>query len=417
MTQAFYTGLSGVMLSNTAIDVLSDNIANIDTVGYRGYTTEFASLLDKNIVSTQGHSSPNDEVGIGARVASIATSQEEGSFVSTDRSSDLAIRGNGWFGVSNNNQTLYTRAGDFTFDRDNNLVTKDGMFVLGTKANNIVDNKITEVISNVPLGSVNSQEKLTFPTTLIYPPEPTTQAKLYGNLGIGDGPVTLGTSAIDTQNNRNNIKLTFTKSAVQVPPGTQWDIDAKVMSLDGLNTYDTQTASISFSENGALISSTLKSLNNNGTNVALDFGSGYAGVVANQSTISSTSESNGKMGGDLIGYEVDKNAEVVALFTNGMQSSVGKIAVYHFQNNQGLERMSGTTYAQSSNSGDAIFYQDANGQNIVGADIQNYKLENSNVELSSALTELIVMQRSYDANSKSITTADQMIQKALGMHK
>jgi len=98
-----------------------------------------------------------------------------------------------------------------------------------------------------------------------------------------------------------------------------------------------------------------------------------------------------------------------------MQSSVGKIAVYHFQNDQGLNRVNGSRFAESNNSGKPLFFKDANGQNIIGSDIANFKLEGSNVEMSTGLTDLIVLQRAYDANSKSITTADQMIQKALNM--
>ena len=105
----------------------------------------------------------------------------------------------------------------------------------------------------------------------------------------------------------------------------------------------------------------------------------------------------------------------MAAFSNGVQSSVATLAIYHFINDGGLERVSGTRFAESSNSGEAIFFQDPDGNNIKGVAITNYKLEGSNVEIETALTELIVMQRSYDANSKSITTAREMLQKALDM--
>jgi flagellar hook protein FlgE len=98
-----------------------------------------------------------------------------------------------------------------------------------------------------------------------------------------------------------------------------------------------------------------------------------------------------------------------------MQSSVGKIALFHFQNDQGLERISGSRFQESSNSGTPIFFTDGSGQNIIGADVVNFKLEGSNYGMTGGLTELIVYQRAYDANSKSITTADEMMQKALNM--
>jgi flagellar hook protein FlgE len=165
-----------------------------------------------------------------------------------------------------------------------------------------------------------------------------------------------------------------------------------------------------------LINTTLTSIDNNGTPVAIDLGSGFDGVVAiTNIPITASSMSDGTIGGDLEGYSVNKNAEVIATFTNGLQSSVGKIAIYHFRNEQGLERASGARFLEGDNSGSPIFYKDASGQNIIGTDIVNFNLEGSNVQMTSGLTDLIIYQRAYDANSKSITTADQMMQKALQM--
>ena len=130
-----------------------------------------------------------------------------------------------------------------------------------------------------------------------------------------------------------------------------------------------------------------------------------------------SSKSNGKEKGDLVGYNINNKGEVVATFTNGEQSSVAAIAIYHFTNDKGLERINGSRFEESSNSGRAMFYKDQNGNAITGSQVLNNRLENSNVEMEVGLTELIVMQRSYDANAKSITTADEMIQKAINMKK
>jgi flagellar hook protein FlgE len=130
---------------------------------------------------------------------------------------------------------------------------------------------------------------------------------------------------------------------------------------------------------------------------------------------SGSSSSDGLQAGDLLGYDINKNAQIIATFSNGMQSSIGMVAVYHFQNDRGLERVNGARFTESNNSGRPIFFQDENGNNILGTDLTNYKLEGSNVKMEVGLTEIIVMQRAYDANSKSITTADQMLKKALEM--
>ncbi|SMP86133.1 flagellar hook-basal body protein, partial [Epsilonproteobacteria bacterium SCGC AD-308-O04] len=182
--------------------------------------------------------------------------------------------------------------------------------------------------------------------------------------------------------------------------------------------YDTQAATAAFDSSGALISTTLGSINNNGTSIKLDLGIGYNGITSfNGPSPLGSSKADGLQGGDLLGYDINTNGEVIATFSNGQQSSVGKIALFHFQNDKGLERINGSRFEESANSGQPLFFKNADGENILGATLQNFKLESSNVKFEVGLTELIVFQRSYGANSKCITTADEMMQKALNMHK
>ena len=416
LTQAFYTGLSGLKSSSTAIDVTSDNIANASTVGYRGYSTEFSSLFEDMVRTSGNPDTPDNSVGMGTRVNAISMMSDDGALSLTDRSTDLAIYGDGWFGVAGNNGTVYTRAGDFSFDVDSNLVTDDGFHVMGTMSDNIDGNLLTKSINTIGLSDTNKQVPLNFPRLLTYPPEPTTNTKFIGNIADGKENIIMGAGVIDSYNNKNNLQLTYSKSDTQVPPGIQWDVSATVISHDGSTVYDSQNGTISFDENGALISTTLSQIDNNGSMVDIDLGDGFNGIVSISSTeLTASSVSDGDIGGELVGYEISDKAEVIATFTNGKQSSVGKIAVYHFQNEQGLERLGDNKFSQSSNSGDAIFFKDANGNNVVGTDIRNFQLETSNVKMEVALTELIIFQRSYDANSKIIATADEMIKKALDM--
>jgi flagellar hook protein FlgE len=342
---------------------------------------------------------------------------QKGSPILSDKSTDLALFGDGWFGIEGNGQTMYTRDGNFTFDKNDDLVTQDGFYVLGSMGGNIsADNVLTSQLPEVKLGDVTAQEKLRFPKFLTFPAQPTANAKFYGNLGTDSGIKTMSAGVVDPQSNKNDLRLEFSLAAVQTPPGTQWDVTATTKSLDGTTVYDTKTGQVTFDASGALASSTLTSINNNGAQVAIDLGAAFGGVTAiSNIPVTASSLADGTIGGDLRGYDINKNGEVIATFTNGMQSSVGKVAVYHFQNDQGLNRINGSRFAESNNSGKPLFFKDANGQNIIGSDIANFKLEGSNVEMSTGLTDLIVLQRAYDANSKSITTADQMIQKALNM--
>ena len=412
--QAFYTGISGIQNSSIGIDVVSNNIANISTIGFRGYNTEFASMFEDAVTTGSG---TQNSVGSGVQVQTTSMMRDQGSLALSDRSSDLAIEGNGWFGVANATDTLYTRDGGFTFDANSDLVTADGFYVLGTFGGNIsADNVLTEKIDELPLGNAGAQEKLRFPKTLTYPPEPSTNAKFLANLGTGYEPITVGASVVDPQNNKNHLRLEFTKNPVQTPPGSQYSVSATTQSLDGTIIYDTRVGEVTFDASGALVTNTLTSIDNNGANVAINLGDGFDGITSiDLPVVSGSSIADGTIGGELAGYTVNRNAEVIATFTNGEQSSVGKIAIYHFSNEQGLGRVSGTRFEQTSNSGEARFYKDANGNNINGAEVVNFRLESANIELSYGLTELIILQRTYDANSKSITTADQMMQKALDM--
>ncbi|MDO8454140.1 MAG: flagellar hook-basal body complex protein [Sulfurimonas sp.] len=418
MTQAFYTGISALKSNQTAIDVISDNLANVGTNGFRGYSAEFSSLFENALHSTSAGSSANSQTGVGTRVSATTMNMQNGSAILSEKSTDLAINGDGWFGIQSSGEPLYTRDGAFSFDANDDLVTNDGFHVLGTMGGNISNDTLTKTLNEIPLSAAGAQEKLQFPRYLTYPPEPTTNAKFFANLGLGTETVPVGVGIVDSAGNKNSLKLEFTKSSTQTPPGSQWDVVATAKSLDGLTTYDTKTGTAEFGENGDLLSTTLTTIDNNGTNVTMNLGSGYSGIVTmNGIYKSSSSIADGTIGGNLEGYSINQNGEVIAAFTNGKQSSVGKIAVYHFQNDQGLDRVTGTKFSKSSNSGDAIFFKDAAGNDSVGASIMNYKLEGSNVQMSTGLTDLIIHQKAYDASSKCVTTADQMIQKALSMHK
>ncbi len=418
MIQAFYTGVSGIKAHQDAIDVTSDNLANINSVGFRSYTTEFASLFDNAMAVDNFSSSVSSTVGVGTRVQATGMDLSQGTLINSDRSTDLAIVGDGWFGVATGDKRYFTRSGNFSFDSNRDLVNDAGMYVLGTVGNNIdfATNTLTQELTDVELGNIDTLQKIQLPETLNYPPQPTTNIDFFGNLGTDNETRVISANAIDAQGNINKVKLTFTQANPQPPVGSIWNVTATVTSNDESILYSTSQGVVNFDEAGGLVSSTLTSVDNNGSTVAINLGSGFGGVVAIANTpITGSSQSDGLVGGELIGYDINQNAEVVATFTNGRQSSVAQIALFHFQNDQGLERINGTLFQESSNSGQALIFQDADGNNILGANVLNYKLEASNVRMENGLTELIVYQRAYDANSKSITTADQMIQKALNM--
>lgn len=416
MLQSIYAGVSSLQSFQTGIDVLANNIANVNTAGFRGSTTEFSNLFERE-VSTSGNAITSMQSGLGVQANATSLDLQTGNYLNSDNNTDLAIVGNdGWFGLlGQNSEEYFTRAGSFYFNPNEtqslvSLTNQEGNFVTGTLANNTSDGVLNLPLDTMELSSVDTQEALIFPSEMTYPVQPTTQADFFGNIGIENLPQIVSATVISPQSERNNLRLVFTQTAVQPTTGTRWDVVATTQTADGSTIYDTQTGVVDFDGSGGLISSTLGPLDNNGASVIPNLGTGFSGLISNSGpSVTSSATVDGNLAGDLITYSVNRNGEVLSNFTNGLQSVVGRVAIYHFQNDQGLESISGTRFKASANSGDPIFYSQDNGQILAGT------LENSNVELSSALTELIVMQRSYDAASKTITTGDEMLKNALQM--
>jgi flagellar hook protein FlgE len=444
MTQGYYAAISGMQTNQYGMDVISDNLTNVSTTGYKSSSTEFADLFS-NVISS-GNTPTSNDIGYGVKLQATSFNLTQGSMMSSDRFNDLALEGNGWFGVSSKNQTMFTRDGSFSFDTyqktsgdvnssTNRLVTSDGQFVMGTMLSNFTYSPtfdygdltstgatgafvLNNPTMNAPLSAVGSQGVLEFPARLAYPVQPTTKATFVGNLGITDATRSISAQVISGNNDINQLKLRFTKSAVQPATGTAWDVLATVTSLDGATVYDTQNGQAVFGASGSLDSFNIASVNNNGTPVAVDLGTGFSGVIAVDGVgISGSSTSDGVSAGTLTKYGIDANGVIIADFSNGRQSAIGRVAVYHFQNDQGLNREGGTYYTQSSDSGKPLFWTDANGNTITGATVRSNSLESSNSDMSVGLTDMIVSQRAYQANSKIVTTVDEMIQKALAMHR
>ncbi|MDD4504859.1 MAG: flagellar hook-basal body complex protein [Sulfurospirillaceae bacterium] len=270
------------------------------------------------------------------------------------------------------------------------------------------------------------------------------------------------TGIIAPDGTKDIIDMTFTKQVPQVVSGSTWDAQIKILSYfedytvenyDSTKTYDTsvytvdtikgtvtkiydptkyyidttskkvydivdaQTGTLAFGGAGQLLSNSVPVLSNGGTLLTLNLGTAgnYDGLISS-TTIEKANvvTSDGSVEGFLKDYAMDGNGNVVAEFSNGKSSAIAKVAIYHFQNDQGLSQTSSTLFEESSNSGEAIFYT-KNGESFLGSQIFSNKLEGSNVSLATALTELIVIQKAFDASSKSITTSDELLQNAINM--
>ena len=471
MNASFYNGVLGVKAHQFGLDVWANNIANINTIGFKSYTPEFASIFATTLQEAYFEPTSNDK-GLGTRAQTTALNLSQGVFQTTDRIFDLAIENEGWFGVLGQNQaTVYTRAGEFSVDKAGYLVDKNGYYLLATSGNNLTPTTLSQdklaqfasnvqalqpfalksILSDVALGNVGDQTKVQLPDYLYLPPQATTSIAYSANLD----PTMMydkasneiantehfSTYIIAPDGSKNMLDLTFVKKIPQATQGSIWDVKAYILSYDkndAPTTYDptlyyknpsdnkvykiidAKEGVLSFGNAGELAGNTLPSLLNHGLAMNLDLGEvgSFNGMSASASINKTPSSThNGYTEGFLRGYGMDAYGNIIAQFDNGKNSAIAKLAVYHFQNDQGLMHASSTYFSPSSNSGNPIFYTKNDGQTFLGSRIHSSALEGSNVSMATALTELIVMQKAFDANAKSITTSDQLIQNAINMKK
>ncbi|WP_138445255.1 flagellar hook protein FlgE [Sinomonas susongensis] len=387
MLRSLYSGISGLRAHQTMLDVTGNNIANVNTVGFKGSSTEFEDTLSQ---LTQGASGPQGQtggtnpaqVGLGVKVAAITTNFNQGSAESTGKATDMMISGDGFFVTSRGGQQLYTRAGSFDFDASGRLVTPDGALLQGWTANAAGVVNTGSAIGNITLS----------PTTTI-PAVATTQATVDGNLPSDAGT---GTSlerdlqVFDGNGVARNLALTFTRSA------TGWDVAAA--DADGT----TGTGSLGFT-NGKLTSG--GSVNVGGITVDLGKVTGYAGM-----TTVAASGQNGAAAGTLESFSLGNDGSLVGAFSNGLKQVVGRVALAKFTNPAGLEKSGDSSYTTTANSGSPQIGQagDPGFGTLAGG-----ALEMSNVDLSQEFTNLIVAQRGFQANARVITTSDQVLQSLI----
>jgi len=476
MTTSFYNGISGIKSSQSGINVLSDNILNVNTIGYKGSSAEFSTIFSKTL-SGGSLGDVTSQIGLGSQMNATALDTSQGVLKNTNNVFDLALNSQGWFGVQGtDNKTYYTRAGLFNKDANGYLTNESGNYLLGTPGGNVTPTTLDQTtlntfgkyygtssthladayaisnIKDIPLGSVASQTKLKLPDLLYFPPVATTKVSYKTNLDPKIKYNTKGaeipniehrtSSIISPSGNKDTLDMTFTKRVPQQTTGAIWDASILILgpaqTYDPKTTYDTnkyrvdttakkvypivdsKTGVLKFDSSGKLISSTVPTLSNGGVSLALNLGipGTYDGLVSStRFNISNFETHDGNVGSLVKDYGMDGNGNVIANFSNGNSIPITKVAVYHFRNAQGLNKVGSNLFSASQNSGNPFFYQDSSGKSILGTHISSNKLEGSNVNTATALTELIVIQKAFDASAKSITTSDQLIQNAINMKK
>jgi flagellar hook protein FlgE len=424
MNSSFYTSLTGLKTFQSGIDVWAHNLSNSNLAGYRAKRAEFTTLFTDSLSSNGSSNVVSSQKSYGSALGVTTMTKDQGSLTTTESAFDLAIDGNGWFGVlDRDGNRMYTRNGNFDFDRDRYLVDTTGGYVTGQMAGNILispdatNNKLIGVVQDITVGDPVNQGRIQLPNMLSYPKKYTDTVSVSGNLGFEDIERTFSANLVSATESTNTLSVSMKKSAIQPDVGSTWEFTATIKNSDGTTTFDKQSGTLTFNGEGQIIDSTTPTLLNDGLPVKLDFGDKASGLQSNDSgSISLSVEKNGEPAGELSYYSVSQDGNIVAFFDNGYKTVVAKVAVYHFRNEQGLQEIGGSYYDANEMSGEPLFYKDDAGKIITTEGlVLGYHLEESNMDSTEALSELMVIQRAFDAASRALSAGDDMIKQALQM--
>jgi flagellar hook protein FlgE len=426
------SGTTGMAAASAELSVVSDNIANSNTVGFKSGRAAFEDALAQSVVGGLG------QIGLGSRLQAVQRLLSQGALSNTGVNSDLALQGQGFFvvhGTASDGRpgTFYTRAGQFTVDRDGYLVNLDGLRVQGYPAD--ATGALQPLVGDLLVGTASSQ------------PQATGTVTVRGNLA-SDAPLAAAWDPADPAGTSNfSTSVTVYDSlgkatAVQVyfshitngpPAGSTWDWHAMVDGAAvggaagtpaeigrGTLAYDNQgrlvsstpAAGFSFTPVGAVSPQPLNFDFGDPTGAA---GTGLAGITqfAGNSAATFVGQ-DGWSSGLLSGIQFDKSGIIQGVFSNGQTRALGQVAVALSPAADQMERAGGNLYAETR----------ASGQSVVGAAGQGGRgfisagtLEQSNVDIAEQFVRMIAAQRAFEANSKSITTADQLLSELIAMKR
>ena len=406
---AFSIPLSGLAAGSAALNVIANNLANLNTNGYKDESLDFSSIFNQ-MQGTSGNGDPI-QLGNGVQIAGTTSNFASGNVDSTGVSSNMALQGNGFFVVKDNNGTSYTRNGDFTVNSSGQLCTQAGQLVMGYSAVGGVV-QTGSALTPITVDQVNN-----------IPASATTTFQMTTNL---NATATVGTTfnspitVYDSLGESHVLSVQYTNTA----PNT-WSYSITLPAADTGGTGNpTQITSgtLSFNSSGTLTSPTgtipgisIPGLADGAATLNLTWnlnGSGGTPAITQQAATSDTSGTtqNGYTSGTLTGYSVLADGTVQGQFSNEQTLALGQVAVASFANNQGLTQSANNDYQASFASGAAVIGQAEAGGN--GA-ITGGAVEESNVNLSTEFANMIVAQQTYEANAKVLTTLNQVAQATL----
>lgn len=410
----FATPLSGLNASSSALQAISNNLANMNTDGYKAQTAVFSDVFYQNF-GTSGNNDPI-QTGYGTKVQGMSTDLTNGPVTGTGINSNLALDGGGYFVTSDAAGALsYTRAGDFTTNTSGQLTSPNGALVMGYPAvGGVVSTNASLQPINVGKGTtVSATPTTTFSMTTnldasaavgtTYTPAP---VSVYDSLG-GTHLLTLSFTKTDT--NTWNYTATVPSADVQGGTGTTTSLGSGTLTFDSSGALASPSGNVqlqssgAFTDGAAALNPTWQILDSNNNPVLTQ--------AASNSTTNAQSQ-NGFPAGSLSDFSVLADGTVQATFNNGQNRAIGQVAIANFANPEGLQLAGNNQYQVTASSGQAVIgIAGAGGRGkIVGASV-----EQSNVDVATELSDLIVAQRSYEANAKAITAFDQIEQDTISM--
>lgn len=426
--RAMYTGVSGLRAEGEALGVVGDNIANVNTVGYKRQRAIFQDVLGHSILAGTATAMP----GSGVRIGDVQQMFTQGSLANTGVSTDVALNGDGFLvvqgtvdGITGN---FYTRAGQFTIDNMGYLVNTDGMKVQGYAANPDLTLQAAVTSLKVPTASLapHQTEDISITANL----DSGAAISAFDPLNPAGSQAKTSITVFDSLGESRTLDVYFVKTADNA---WEYHVMADGGELAG-GTAGTFTevgqGTLTFDTNGALLDAQTPDLTLDfaggatpGQVIAMDFGSditndgatGLAGTTqfAAASAVSSQSQ-DGYASGEFSGVAIDGVGLVQGLYTNGQKIAIGQLAVAKFRSNDGLGRAGSGLWIETRDSGTAALGAASTGGR---ASVSSGALEQSNVDLAEEFVGLIQHQRSYSANSKTITTADEMLQELINIKR
>lgn len=407
MLRSMYSGISGMKNFQTKLDVIGNNIANVNTYGFKKGRVTFKDTMNQTISGASGATDSKGgknpmQVGLGSTLASIDIVDTQSSLQTTGRSLDLAIDGDGYFIVKNGNSNLYTRAGNFYLDNTGTLVNSDGMKVQQyDRTGNLKDIVV----------DVNS----------ILPSQLTDAIKIVGNLPKSVSGITEQTQQIEvvdakgvkhvlelktSSNNGKTWKLTFEDKSLDAPPANKPDDNKVSINL----VYD--AANNKWTQNGTKIKLKL----NDGTGKAVlsnDINLDLTKLTFGGENLNAVFTPNGQIQGSLESFNIGSKGEVNGVYSNGKVIQLGVLALAKFSNPAGLQKAGNNLFQATVNSGTANYGNPGDGLGTLASG----SLEMSNVDLSEEFTEMIVAQRGFQANTRIITTSDEILQELINLKR